>query len=327
MPHNLVENLKIKNSRRPEKDITAIRFTFYLTLMAMSGVKRKAVTQDLTGRKLKGNKKSKVDSRSVRSAPRYQTSEEDSPGELVESDTTETEFSEPEPFENGSSGDLIESDTTETEVFEGFDDEKADEETKARERRRGGAPSSKNNVPSKTSKKSDAQNVISKSMHASEILRGHGSPGLTVYLGTSSKEAHAKQKAITQERKAAKPNAPQIDRSKKIWERLRRKSHVPLEERKKLVAELFKIVTGHFKDFVFKHDAVRVVQTAVKYGNLEQRKMIAKELKGDFKSLAESKYAKFLIGKLLVHGLVTYRNSITCIPLIRHTSVMRKLGR
>lgn len=63
-------------------------------------------------------------------------------------------------------------------------------------------------------------------------------------------------------------------------------------------------MTGHFKDFVFKHDAVRVVQTAVKYANLEQRKMIAKELKGDYRSLAESKYAKFLIGKLLVHGSV-----------------------
>ena len=30
--------------------------------------------------------------------------------------------------------------------------------------------------------------------------------------------------------------------------------------------------------------------------------MIARELKGDYKTLAESKYAKFLIGKMLVHG-------------------------
>ena len=69
-----------------------------------------------------------------------------------------------------------------------------------------------------------------------------------------------------------------------------------------LVAELFDIITGRVKDFVFKHDSVRVIQTALKYANRDQRKMIARELKGEYKTLAESKYAKFLIGKILVHG-------------------------
>ena len=77
---------------------------------------------------------------------------------------------------------------------------------------------------------------------------------------------------------------------------------MPLEERKKLVAELFDIITGRVKEFILKHDATRVVQTALKYGNLEQRKMIARELKGEFKSLAESRFAKFTIAKILVHG-------------------------
>lgn len=121
-------------------------------------------------------------------------------------------------------------------------------------------------------------------------------------IANSSKEARAKQKAIAQERKAAKPNADSIARSKKIWERLRRKSHVPLAERKDLVAELFEIIGGRVKDFVFKHDSVRVVQTALKYANIDQRKMIARELKGEYRGLAESRYAKFLIGKILVHG-------------------------
>jgi pumilio homology domain family member 6 len=115
----------------------------------------------------------------------------------------------------------------------------------------------------------------------------------------SSREAHAKQKVLSQQRKAAKPNADSIARSKKIWERLRRKSHVPREERKKLVEELYGIITGRVKDFVFKHDAVRVVQTAIKYANLEQRRRIATELKGEYRTLAESRYAKFLIAKLV----------------------------
>ena len=118
----------------------------------------------------------------------------------------------------------------------------------------------------------------------------------------NSRESHIKQKATAQERKAAKPNADSLARSKKLWERLRRKSHVPLEERKTLIAELFDIITGRVKDFVFKHDSVRVIQTALKYANLDQNKMIARELKGEYKNLAESKYAKFLVGKLLVCG-------------------------
>ena len=107
---------------------------------------------------------------------------------------------------------------------------------------------------------------------------------------------------MAQERKAAKPNAELIFRSKKLWERLRRKSHVPLKERKELVSELFDIITGRVKDFVFKHDSVRVIQTALKYATKDQRKAIARELKGEYRTLAESKYAKFLIGKMLVQG-------------------------
>jgi pumilio family protein 6 len=122
------------------------------------------------------------------------------------------------------------------------------------------------------------------------------------HLGTTSKESHAKQKQLVAERKASKPLAEQVARTKKIWERLRRKSHVPLEERKQLVEELFEIITGRIKDYVLKHDSVRVVQTAIKYANLEQKKLIARELQGTYRQLAESKYAKFLIGKLLVQG-------------------------
>ena len=125
---------------------------------------------------------------------------------------------------------------------------------------------------------------------------------LTGGVAGSSKESHAKQKVVALQRKAAKPNADSIARSKKLWEQLRRKSHVPLAQRKELVAELFDIVNGRVKELVFKHDSVRVIQTALKYANIDQRKMIARELQGEYRSLAESRYAKFLIGKLLVYG-------------------------
>lgn len=124
----------------------------------------------------------------------------------------------------------------------------------------------------------------------------------TIHAGQNSRESHIKQKQLAQERKAAKPLADELQRTKKLWERLRLKSKVPKDERQKLVEELFSIATGRMKDFVLKHDSVRVVQTAIKYATPERRKMIAKELRGAYPILAESKYAKFLIGKLLVKG-------------------------
>ncbi|KAK4192613.1 armadillo-type protein [Podospora australis] len=128
--------------------------------------------------------------------------------------------------------------------------------------------------------------------------------------GQTSRESHAKQKQLAQERKAAKPLADEVHRTKKLWERLRRKSHVPKEERQQLVDELFSIITGRIKDFVLKHDAVRAVQTAIKYSTPAQRKQIAKELQGAYAQLAESRYAKFLIGKLLVQNDTEIRDII-----------------
>lgn len=104
---------------------------------------------------------------------------------------------------------------------------------------------------------------------------------------------------LKHERVAAKPNSDSIQRSKKLWEKLRIKSAVDKEERKNLVAELFQIITGKVKDFVFKHDSVRVIQCALKYATPDQRKQIAQELKGSYRELAESKYAKFLIAKMI----------------------------
>lgn len=103
-------------------------------------------------------------------------------------------------------------------------------------------------------------------------------------------------------RKASKPNADEIAAAKKLWEKLRRKSHVEKEERQKLVGELFEIITGRVYDFVFKHDSVRVIQCAVKYSTILQKKEIAKELKGTYRSLAESRYGKFLLAKMIVEG-------------------------
>ena len=96
-----------------------------------------------------------------------------------------------------------------------------------------------------------------------------------------------------------------MEQLKELWEKLRLKANVSAEERKDLIDRTFELVTGRIKEFVFKHDTVRVIQSALKYTHsMDQRRIIAQELKGEFKGLAEGKYAKFLIAKLLEKGYV-----------------------
>ena len=115
----------------------------------------------------------------------------------------------------------------------------------------------------------------------------------------SGAEAHKKQKALKRERQASKANADVVQRAKKIWERLRVKTNIPKEERNELLQELAEIIKGRTKELVYKHDTVRIIQTALKYGSLELRTQVAEELEGEYRGLAESKYAKFLVAKLI----------------------------
>jgi pumilio homology domain family member 6 len=119
----------------------------------------------------------------------------------------------------------------------------------------------------------------------------------------SSKDAHAARKQLAKERKLAKPEGETIIALNKLWEKLRMKS-LPAAERKQVLTEFFELVDGRIADLAFKHDAARVIQSAVKYGNKEQRKRIADELKGRYRALAESKYGKHMIAKLLSEGYV-----------------------
>lgn len=136
-----------------------------------------------------------------------------------------------------------------------------------------------------------------------EAIKSSNNPNAKGFkLDGSSAEAHAKQRVLAKERRAAKPNADVVQRSKQLWERLRRKSHVPKEERAELLSELFKIIDGRVRDFVFKHDSVRVVQCAIKYARPEQLKGIVRELKNDVRDLVESRYGKFLVAKMVMQG-------------------------
>ncbi|KAK7193722.1 pumilio domain-containing protein [Paraphaeosphaeria sporulosa] len=220
------------------------------------------------------------------------------------------------------SDDLMESDTSEVENgFYGFSASKDEDAPMADEADDGFVgeelEAALDNDTVKEKKKSkkdkDGKSEIKKEKKASKESGAaeEKSSALAGLNANSSREAHAKQKALAKERKAARPNAEVMEQLKELWEKLRLKANVSAEERKDLIDRTFELVTGRIKEFVFKHDTVRVIQSALKYTHsMDQRRIIAQELKGEFKGLAEGKYAKFLIAKLLEKGDAEIRGLI-----------------
>ncbi|OPL20643.1 pumilio domain-containing protein, partial [Mytilus galloprovincialis] len=92
-----------------------------------------------------------------------------------------------------------------------------------------------------------------------------------------------------------------IQRSKKIWEELRR--HDVKESKKhELCTELMGFVKGTMKEFAFAHDTARVLQCLVQHGSPGQKDEVFEEVKDQICLMARSKYAKFLVKKLIVYG-------------------------
>ncbi|KAI0339334.1 ARM repeat-containing protein [Trametopsis cervina] len=114
----------------------------------------------------------------------------------------------------------------------------------------------------------------------------------------AARESHKAQKAVHEQRKAAKPHSAVLTDAKHAWS-LARQKNISKDERTKHVNALMNVVRGKVNDIVFKHDASRIVQTLVKYGGQKERNEIAVELKGKYKELAQSKYSKFLVSKLI----------------------------
>jgi pumilio family protein 6 len=111
-------------------------------------------------------------------------------------------------------------------------------------------------------------------------------------------ESRADAKKLKLERQAHRPHNEVVQEAKKLWERVRRRD-LTTEQRSAPLAQLFALLTGKFKEVIAKHDASRMIQTCIKYGNSEQRLLIATELKGAYPAIAKSRYGKHIVNRLL----------------------------
>ena len=101
---------------------------------------------------------------------------------------------------------------------------------------------------------------------------------------------------------AVKPHAEIVEKSNKLWERLRSEK-TPDDERVKLVDEVLSLFNGPaLLAVLHKHDAARVLQSCLQAGHVpQQRDGLMKDIAGEARALARS-HGHFLLVSVLRHG-------------------------
>ena len=130
------------------------------------------------------------------------------------------------------------------------------------------------------------------------------------------------QRQLLEHRRAHKPTHSLVIKCKKLWEVIRVKK-LEKPKREELMLQLMALVSGKCVDVIFKHDASRIIQCCLKYGNDQQRNLIALELKDHYVEVSKSQYGKFIISKILKFCRNYRSNVITSFyghvrKLIRH---------
>lgn len=88
-----------------------------------------------------------------------------------------------------------------------------------------------------------------------------------------------KKRALKAERQSHRKHATTVRSAKEIWNELRIKTNTP-ETISRLSTELFDLFKGKMMEVGMQHDASRMVQAVIQFGNEEERREIVKELCG-----------------------------------------------
>ncbi len=109
-----------------------------------------------------------------------------------------------------------------------------------------------------------------------------------------------KKRALKQARQAHRPHSDVVVSAKELWNKLRVKTNTP-QDIASMMEELMSLLRGKFNRVALQHDASRVVQAAIQFGNKDQRVEIMKELcdAGNIVELAKSQYSHFVILKMI----------------------------
>eukprot|EP00934_Nitzschia_sp_Nitz4_P007848 Nitzschia sp. Nitz4//scaffold29_size155292//21282//23097//NITZ4_002638-RA/size155292-augustus-gene-0.219-mRNA-1//-1//CDS//3329546388//7838//frame0 len=117
-----------------------------------------------------------------------------------------------------------------------------------------------------------------------------------------SKSSSAQKRQLRKERQSHRRHADIVADAKVLWNKLRLKSNTP-DDTKQLMKEVMTLIQGKVNEIALQHDASRVVQAAIQFGNEEQRRILLDEICAEsaagLSELAKIQYAHFCCLKFI----------------------------
>jgi len=117
------------------------------------------------------------------------------------------------------------------------------------------------------------------------------------------------RKKMRKEQAVGTESYENITAIKKLWG-VARIHDMDAAKRVGVIKEMKALMVGHVKDLMFKHDLARVVQTILKFGRSEHGGFIIEELTPEVVDLAKSKYGKFIVNRMLKYSSAEQRKLI-----------------
>ena len=119
--------------------------------------------------------------------------------------------------------------------------------------------------------------------------------------GGKDKSYAKKPRQLTpEEQRSRKPNFALVQSMKKDWNVARMKT-MPAVDRVAVINGLAKNISSHILQVTLRHDASRIVQCILQYGNSQQRKAVLKELAPRLYEVAKTPYGHFAVLKALTY--------------------------
>ena len=126
-------------------------------------------------------------------------------------------------------------------------------------------------------------------------------PKITTDENGEELSSSALKRQVRKERQSTRRHADSVGEAKVLWNKLRLKTNTK-DDTKKLMDKVMELIRGKVREIALQHDASRVVQAAIQFGNDEQRKEILTEIcksEGSLAEMAKIQYAHFCCLKFI----------------------------
>jgi pumilio family protein 6 len=134
--------------------------------------------------------------------------------------------------------------------------------------------------------------------------RGKNGDGTKTEAAANSSElsSSAQKRQVRKDRQSHRRHADTVAEAKFLWNQLRMKSNTP-DDTKERMEKLMTLIRGKVAEIALQHDASRVVQAAIQFGNESQRRELLTEIcsseTGCLSELAKIQYAHFCCLKFI----------------------------